>query len=265
MNPLQAMILGLVQGVAEFLPISSSGHLIVFRSILGLGEVPVLFDILLHVSTLAAVCLVFRKLIARLCVSLFRFVSGKADDAVRADMGIVVALLVGSAATAGIGYFINKIDLEGQPKIVAGLLIVTAAILCLNLFFKGKKPLSGIGWKEGLIVGIAQGIGVFPGISRSGITITASTIAGIDREGSGEFSFLLSIPAVLGAFVLKLHDATNLGAQVAPLEIAIAMIMSFVIGTISLVLLKRIIKKGALAWFALYLVPAGLAGIFFLA
>lgn len=265
MNPLQAMILGIVQGVAEFLPISSSGHLIVFRSILGLGEVPVLFDVLLHLSTLAAVCLVFRKTIARLFASLFAFAAGKADDAVRSDMGIVVALLVGSAATAAIGYFINKIDLDGRPRIVAGLLIVTAAILCLNIFLKGSKPIGRIGWKEGLIVGAAQGIGVFPGISRSGITITASAAAGIDREGSGEFSFLLSIPAIIGAFALKLGDATGLGVRVAPLEIAIAMGTSFAIGTISLLLLKRIVKKGALAWFALYLVPAGLAGIFFLA
>jgi undecaprenyl-diphosphatase len=264
MNPLQAMILGLVQGIAEFLPISSSGHLIVFRSILGLEEVPVLFDVLLHVSTLAAVCLVFRKLIARLVVSLFRFLARKADDAVRADMRIVLALLVGTAATALIGYFINKIDLESSPKIVSGLLIVTAAILVASLFFKGKKALTEIGWKEGLIVGIAQGIGVFPGISRSGITITASSLAGIKREDAGEFSFLLSIPAILGALALKLSDSAGLASKVAPVPLAIAMTVSFAVGVVSLVLLKRIIKKGALAWFALYLVPAGLAGIFFL-
>lgn len=264
MNPLQAAVLGLVQGVAEFLPISSSGHLIVFRSILGLGEVPVLFDVLLHLSTLAAVCIVFRKRIASLFLSLLRFAGRRSDDADRANMRTVLALLVGTAATALVGYFVNRVELEGSPRIVAGLFIATAAILCASLLFKGEKELGRISWREGLIVGVAQGIGVFPGISRSGITISASRLAGIRREDCGDFSFLLSIPAILGALVLKLKDAGDLGAAVAPLPLALAMGVSFAVGIVSLIVLQRIVRKGALAWFALYLLPAGLAGIFLL-
>jgi undecaprenyl-diphosphatase len=264
MNPIQALILGAVQGVAEFLPISSSGHLIVFKSILGLGEVPVLFDVLLHVSTLAAVCLVFRKRIAALCASLFRFCLRKADDSDKANMRAILALAVATACTVAIGWFVNMIDLEDKPRIVAGLFIVTAAILCASIPFKGTKSLGQIGWKEGAIVGLAQGIGVFPGISRSGITISASLMAGVKREDAGDFSFILSIPAILGAAILKAKDAPDLASSVDVLPLCIALSVAFAVGIVSLLALRRLLKRGALAWFAVYLVPAGLAGIFLL-
>ncbi len=262
MNLLQSVILGAVQGVAEFLPISSSGHLVVFQSILGLGDVPVLFDILLHVATLAAVCIVYRSGIAKLFLSLVRFIGRKAGPEDEGNLRTIFALLVATACTACLGYFVNKIELDDHPRIVAGLFIVTAAILLSTLWFKGKKSLGEIGWKEGLIVGIAQGIGVFPGISRSGITISASLASGLRREDAGEFSFLLSIPAILGALVLKLGDAGDLSSAVQPLPLAMGMTVSFIVGLGSLLILRRLIKKGALAWFGLYLLPAGLAGIF---
>jgi len=264
MSILQALFLGVLQGIAEFLPISSSGHLLLAKHAFGLAEVPVLFDVLLHLATLFAILLVFRDRIIALFISFFAFIRGKAEAKDRENLRVIAALLVTTGITAVLGYFVNKIDLESSPKIVSGLLIVTGIILISTLFFRGRRSFDTISWKDGLITGIGQGIGVFPGISRSGITIAFASAAGLERDKAGEYAFLVSIPAVLGAFILKLKDADNLMAQVDVLPLIIALVASFIVGIISLKLLMKLIKKGALAWFALYLIPVGILGMIFL-
>ena len=264
MTLVQACVLGLFQGVAEFLPISSSGHLLVFKDLMGLSGVPALFDVVLHLATLGSILVVFRRRVAGILVSITRFLMRKSGEADAENLAIVPPALVATVLTAIVGLLIDRVDLSGKPKVVAGLLIVTAAILVASSRFKGGSGYRGMGWKHGVIIGLAQGIGVFPGISRSGITISAGLASGLRREEAGEFAFLLAIPAILGALVLKFRDLGELQGTVSAAPLVAGSAVAFAAGVASLLLLKPIVRKGKLAWFAAYLVPAGLLGLFLL-
>jgi len=264
MTFVQACVLGLFQGVAEFLPISSSGHLLAFKDLMGLSDVPALFDVVLHLATLGSILVVFRKRVVGILVSITRYMARKSGEADAENLAIVPPALVATALTAVVGLLIDRIDLGGSPRIAAGLLLVTAAMLVVSSRFKGGSGYRGMGWKRGIAIGLAQGIGVFPGISRSGITICAGLASGLRREEAGEFAFLLAIPAILGALVLKLGDLGELSDTVAMAPLAAGVVVAFASGIASLLLLMPIVRKGKLAWFAAYLVPAGLLGLFLL-
>ncbi|MCE1195026.1 undecaprenyl-diphosphate phosphatase [bacterium] len=284
MTALKALILGLIQGIAEFLPISSSGHLELLKNILGLNEVPLLFDVLLHIATLFAVVVVLWKRIAAIFVALWHFLFGKKrsgavpatktqkkkDEERKDNLAYVLPIIVATAVTGVLGVVIQKVVMEKFPwlggvKVVAANLIVTAIILAgASLLKPGTRRSRDLGLGRAALVGLAQGIGVLPGISRSGITISSGIAVGLDRETAGEFSFLLSIPAILGAFVLTLGDAGNLLANVSYAQLAIAFVAAFLSGMASLKILLKIIKGGKLYWFAPYLAIVGLAGLFLL-
>jgi undecaprenyl-diphosphatase len=271
---LDATLLGLLQGIAEFLPISSSGHLVLAKRLFGLAEVPLLFDVILHVATLAAVVLFFRKRIARILVSLYRWVVRRADASDAGNLGLAVAVIVGTLFTGVIGVLLNKLVGEGNIKLISVCFIATAVLLVVSEQIVRRRAVTKtaaaterkgkLGLREGVFVGIAQGIGVLPGLSRSGVTISASLAVGVDREDAGEFSFLLSIPAILGAFILELKDADTLMTSVDPLALAVGCAVAFVSGFLALHFLLRLIKRGKLSWFAVYLVPLGIMGLMFL-
>jgi undecaprenyl-diphosphatase len=274
MTTLQAIIFGCLQGLAEFLPVSSSGHLVLLKSLFGLEDVPRLFDVLLHVATLLVVLAVFRRRIAELFAALGRFLLRRRqeDDAPR--LRLILAVIIATFCTGVLGVFLKDLGFESRPKIVSAFLLVTALILLVTRFLEKREnaaPAAGQpdaqaqvrlpGIKEGVITGIAQGIGVLPGISRSGITISVALLAGVSRREAGEFSFLLSIPAILGALVLSLKDSQSLAAAVAPPALIAGIISAVIIGYISLRLLLRMIQGGRLYLFALYLIPVGILGI----
>lgn len=262
MSYVQAAILGLVQGLAEFLPVSSSGHLVIFKDILGLGEVPFAFDITLHMATLVAVLLVFRARIGAMFAALWRWLRGKAakDDP---DLALIPPLLIATLVTAVMGFAIEKLVPAEGAKAASAELLVTAAVLAATGFLKeGTRGPTGIGPLRALGIGVAQGLGVFSGISRSGFTIAAGMAAGLRRDLAGEFSFLLSIPAILGAFLLTLKDAPEVAQAVEAGPLAFSALVAFASGLAALTLLLRVIRKGRIAWFAVYLVPVGLAGLF---
>lgn len=266
MTVLQAMLLGFFQGIAEFLPISSSGHLLVFKDILAAGDVPVLFDVLLHVATLGSVIVVFRKRVAGIIASTVRWAFRRSGPADAENLALIPPAALATAITAVVGLAIDRIDLTGYPVVVSGLFIVTAVILVAASRMKvGNAGYTELGWKHGIMVGLAQGIGVFPGISRSGITISAGLASGMKRAEAGEFSFLLSIPAILGALVLKLDDIGELSGAVSLAPMLAAAGTSFIVGIAALLTLMPLVRKGKLAWFSLYLIPAGIAGILFFA
>lgn len=266
MSIFQAIVLGLVQGLAEFLPVSSSGHLTLFQDILGLGTVPLLFDIVLHLATLLAVLLVFRRRIWAILVAIWHWATRKQVEADKDNLAIVLPLVGATAVTAVMGFAIQKfvVPLE-TVHVVAGELLLTAAILIASAFIKpGNKGYRQLGLKEALLVGLGQGLGVFNGISRSGLTISAGLLGGMKREEAGEFAFLLAIPAILGAFVLQLKDADKLAASVPLGPMLISALVAFASGLFALTVLLRIIRRGKLAWFAAWLIPVGLAGLFLL-
>lgn len=259
MNLLQAIFLGALQGLAEFLPVSSSGHLSLASHFMKLEEVPFLFDILLHLSTLCAVIIFYRVRIGELFVSLWRFLVRKNGDEDRGNLRLIVAILAGTVVTAGIGFAIKDVAAEFPPALISLCLAVTGVLLLVSGRYAPKKTTDVPTLVQALIVGAAQGIGVLPGISRSGSTISASLLSGVNRQSAGEFSFLLSIPAILGAFILELKDADTLSGAVTAAPLIAGMATSFAVGYLSLRVLTGLIKKGKLSWFALYLIPAGIA------
>ncbi|ORC31120.1 undecaprenyl-diphosphatase [Marispirochaeta aestuarii] len=258
----EAVFLGFLQGITEFLPVSSSGHLVIARQFLEIRDIPVLFDVLLHISTLLVVCLVFRKTLLRLVTSFVRLLGAKKVDA--DDRGSILAIIVATFVTAVLGLGIESLSPGENPVLVAVLFLVTGIILFLPRIFSwgGEDRTPGI--KTGLIVGAAQGLGVFPGISRSGITITASLGAGLSRERAGEFAFIISIPAILGALVLTLRDLESLSGRIDLLSLAGGMLASFLVGYVSLRLLLRLVRGGNLHYFSFYLVPLSLISLLIL-
>ncbi|MCX7023701.1 MAG: undecaprenyl-diphosphate phosphatase [Spirochaetes bacterium] len=264
MTILQAILLGAFQGAAEFLPVSSSGHLLIFKRLFGLSGVPMLFDVTLHLATLLSVVVVFRARIGGVLAAIARWVLRRNSPKDAENLAIVPPAIAATFATAIIGFGISRFMPGFGPKAVSACFIATAAILVATLFMKGEKGYEAIGLREGLLVGIAQGIGVLPGISRSGITIAGGLAAGMNRGNAGEFAFLLAIPAVLGALVLDLKDAGTLAGSVGPLELSVAAAVAFAVGVIVLSALLPLLRMGKLAWFAAYLVPAGILGLLFL-
>lgn len=264
MSILKAIILGIIQGIAEFLPVSSSGHLLVTRNLMDLGDVPVLFDILLHIATLIVVVFIFRARVITLFRSLFRWFARKSDDSDKSNLRMILLIIVATFFTGLIGVAIESTDFFQNPKMVSFFFIVTAVILWTSKYAKARKSYENLGAKEGLILGIAQGFGVIPGISRSGITISAGLLGGIDREKAGEISFIISIPAILGALILELKDSGRLFQEVSFSAISAGFITTVIVGYFSLKLLMKLISGGRLYLFSFYLLPLGLVGLFFL-
>ncbi len=143
------------------------------------------------------------------------------------------------------------------------LFLVTAALLIMTRWSTGRRPMGDIGWKDSVLLGVAQGFGVLPGISRSGITISAALYAHMDRKTAGEYSFLLSIPAILGALVLTARDLGSLNAQIGVANILAGCVAAGIVGFFALTVLLRIVQAGKMYLFAMYLVPLGLWGLFF--
>lgn len=276
MSMIQGIVLGVFQGIAEFLPISSSGHLAVLQHLFGLEDVPLLFDVFLHLATLLSVVLFFRKKIWELLCSFARiFIPAKNPDEVQIEnqkenKKYILAIILATIVTGIMGVISSKFVENVPVRFICAGFIVTAVFLVLSSVVEKKSgTISGdekksVTWIQSLIIGFAQGVGTLPGISRSGSTISGALFCGVPRSRAGEFSFIVSIPAILGAFILEAKDlgevASSIGFDVAIGGCAAA----FASGYLSLTWLMKLIKKGRLEWFACYLVPAGVLGMIFL-
>ena len=284
MTVIQGILLGILQGIAEFLPISSSGHLAVAQKLFGLNDVPLLFDIDLHLATLAAVILYFRRRIAELFIILWHWLLQKTPAKGGDDTDIltgneergrrtIIAVLVTTIITGAIGVFTSKLIPDMSLKFTAGGFIVTAALLILSALIEKRRQSQkssgtadepkAINIAQSAVIGIMQGLGTLPGISRSGSTIAGALFGGLDRAAAGEYSFIVSIPAILGAFVLELKDLDKVGTSIGAAPVIAGCAAAFAWGYISLTVLMKIIKKGHLEWFAAYLIPLGIAGLIF--
>ncbi len=286
MNTLHAFILGLVQGIGEFLPVSSSGHLKLTQTLFDLEEVPLLFDVTLHIATLLAVFIYFRKVLWRLICIFFRFVfrieepeSDCTDSKIqnlapsdKAGMSTIWMIILTTAITGCFGIFTKKLIDEDalSIKFTCAGFIVTALLLLFSAFIEKRRQhfleYVNIKWYQAIFIGIAQGIGTLPGISRSGSTIAGAQLCGVDRAKAGDYSFIVSIPAILGAFALTIKDYLEL--ETAPpmdiIPLAVSFVTAFVSGYFALALLMKLINKGKLEWFAAYLIPVGITGLLFL-
>ena len=268
----QAVALGALQGVTEFLPVSSSGHLVLLRDLLQVGEVPLLFDVLLHLSTLAATVVVFRVRLGRLVAAGIDLMRPPARRRHGPDERRMLGLLLlCTVVTGGIGMALGSLGLPREPRLVAAMLLVTAAVLlAARCVRRGAAAPSADGtrsaawrprWPWALLMGAVQGLAVIPGISRSGATIAAGVLAGADRKTAADFSFLASVPAILGAVAVSLPELSALETAVNASALAAGMAVSFATGWLALTVLLRIVRRGRLHLFALYLIPVGILAL----
>jgi undecaprenyl-diphosphatase len=246
MTLLQGFLLGLVQGLTEFLPVSSSGHLVIGQHLLGLTEAPVFFDVTVHSATALAVIVLTRERLRRLSFKELKL------------------LFLGSIPAGVVGVWLNQ-DVEklfNSLNMVGIALVVTAAILWLTKLVKNKKTKKSLGLKETIWVGLFQSVAIIPGISRSGSTISAGLFAGLTPKAAFEFSFLLSLPAILGAQVLQLIKLENIAfSEISVL--GVGFISAFVTGLLALKLLKQVVVKQQIHWFAIYCFIVGLSILIF--
>jgi undecaprenyl-diphosphatase len=270
MSYLQAILLGVVQGLTEFLPISSSGHLVIVQHLFGLREADLAFDVSVHLGTLIAVVAFFRKDIIAILAELMSFAralratstSGwRAALQAHPHARLALLIVIGSVPTAALGLVLKQFAdrLFASPFIAGGMLLLTGALLISTrrpqqrahqhpANFRGLEQIRTL---DAMVVGVTQGLAVMPGLSRSGSTITAAIHLGINPETAARFSFLLSIPAVAGAALLVLREALTQGTF-EPGTCLIGALAALIVGYASLALLVYIINRGRLFAFAPY-------------
>lgn len=281
MTVIQSLLLGILQGIAEFLPISSSGHLKIVQNLFGLEEVPLLFDVMLHLATLLAVVIFFRKKIWDLLKVFGRWITKTpAPEFVNEEdllcgteergRNTIIAIIISTIVTGIMGVVASKFIPDLPIKFVCVGFIVTSVFLVASSIITKKRNASetvaeykGITKLQALFIGFMQGVGTLPGISRSGSTIAGAQFCGVTRAAAGEYSFIVSIPAILGAFILEAKDLGEVGSTIGILPVVVGCLASFVAGYFSLAVLMKIIKKGKLEWFACYLIPVAILGLIF--
>jgi undecaprenyl-diphosphatase len=254
MDLLTSVILGLVQGLTEFLPISSSGHLVLFQHLLGFQGPALAYDVMLHLGTTLAVVIYFRHDIANIFIS--AFTKSSSGDGRR----WIIMIILASIPTALIGLLFKDqfevmFDSPGSLAMqfwVTGLLLIITDRVRVNNNTQGN-----IKTHQAFFVGVAQGIAIIPAVSRSGLTIAAGVISGMSRETAARFSFLISIPAILGATLLEGKDIAGT-AQIDWLPSLIGTAVAFISGYLSIGLLLRLVVKRGLWMFAVYLFVIGL-------
>ena len=260
---LDALILGILQGLTEFLPVSSSGHLTIGQYFLGYKtKDSILFDIILHVGTLAAVLWVFRESLFGYIRSLRSVLSPQKEAApslwvrCQEDQGMreIFWILLATIPTGLIGVFGKKYFEAGfsSPTLVSWMFVVTGGLLLMTRYLKeGTRSCADVGWMPALILGIAQGLAITPGISRSGTTIAFALVVGMRRDEAARFSFLLAIPAIAGAAILELRKLD--GGWESLLPMLLGGVAAGVTGFFALVWLLRLVRGGKLYAFTPYL------------
>ena len=268
MTYLMSAVLGFLQGVAEFLPISSSGHLSLFQHFFGMEEPDSMFNILLHFATLIAVCVYYFQDVVEMIVEFFRGVAalfsrtpsqGNPPEGRR----LVLLVIVGTLPLFAVLPVESKIEmLGGSPVFVSCALLVTGCVLFLSdRYGGGRKTAKNATIKDALLVGLAQGVATIPGLSRSGCTISAGMAMGFQRKFAVRYSFLLSLPAVFGATLLKviktIKAAEPLAEGILP-KYLLGMAVAGVVGYFSIRLVDLLASKGKVGAFAWYCWGAGL-------
>lgn len=285
MSLIQAIFLGIVQGITEFLPVSSSGHLAIFQNIFGMEtDGGMLFDIMLHVGTLAAVFVVYWKDISKMIREAIRmgmdivtnakifYRNKRFDEALRYRRVVhnnyrkfVVLVLVSTVPTGIIGYAGKTlVTFASETLIVPGVcLLLTGLLLLVADFCKdGKKIPKDISYIHGFFVGIAQGLATLPGLSRSGTTIAACLLSGFDRRFAVKYSFIMSIPAILGAAVLEIKDAFAEPVSAGLVgNCVVGALVSAVVGYICIKTMLVVVRKKNFKGFSIYCFIVGLIAI----
>lgn len=270
MSHTQAVILGIVQGLTEFLPVSSSGHLVLFQNLLGMKEPMIAFDIAVHWGTLTAVFIYFYREIYRLItdpfIVVFKFFTAapKAELFLRYPYAKVGLFILTATVPTGIIGIVFKDPLQAafaSLKLVAIAWFCTGILLVLSKNFQtGQKKLPEIGFLRAAGIGVAQGIAIIPGVSRSGSTIFTGMILGLEKKEAARFSFLMGIPAILGAGILESKDClAELQTQWS--VFAAGFMTSAVVGIFAIALLLKLTQKGKFHLFGYYCIAISLIAL----
>ena len=262
MTFLSSFLLGLVQGIAEFLPISSSGHLAIAQNLLGMsdaGTVPEFFDVLLHLGTLVAVFVAYWADIKDMVLEFFRgagdLIHHSTPNPVPPARRLILLIILGTLPLFVVLPVKDAVQsLSNSMVFIGAALIVTGVLLFVSdRVKKGRKNERTATWLDVLIVGLGQAIATMPGISRSGMTITTGCFVGFERKFAVRFSFLLSIPAVIGANILSLADAAKAGINWAEVPVyLVGVVTAAVVGYLCIRLLRFIAERGKFGAFAYY-------------
>ncbi len=255
MSILDAVILGLVQGLTEFLPVSSSGHLVMAQQILGVHEPGVFLEVVLHVGTLLSVIIVYRAKLWELVVGLF---TGRGRD-----LRYIALLALATLPAAVVGVLLES-SIESAfdaPAFAGAMLLVTGVVLWTTRFVEKDRPggTTEPGWLLALLIGCAQAFAILPGISRSGSTITAGLWGGMLGAAAAEFSFLMSIPAIAGAAVLQVGDVRADIGVIGAVPLAVGFLTSLIAGVVAIKFLVWMLRRQEFHRFAYYLWAVGLA------
>ena len=262
-------ILGLVQGLTEFLPVSSSGHLAIFKNLLGnsFTELGLTYDILLHLATLIAVFCVYYKDIWELITGFFSLirdiVKGQLDLNKNTNQKFVILVIIGSIPAALIGILLGD-AIEALPFMFVGfaLLITAAEMFFISRMKPGTITLENAKLKDSILPGLFQGFAVLPGVSRSGSTVTGAFLSGFERNFAVKFSFILSIPVILGSALFDIIDIIKGAADAPPIgPTAVGMIIAAVSGYLSIKFMIKLFSGNKFRYFAYYCAAVGLAVI----
>jgi undecaprenyl-diphosphatase len=261
---IESIALGIVQGLTEFLPISSSGHLVIVERLFGIKSSHLVFEVLVHLGTLLAVVVYFRKRLFIILRSVCPCPAGGPDVTTR-NRKYFWFLILGTIPAALVGFFLEDYIEQAfaSPRWTSGMLLVTAAVLLATRLSKRQDRKLNSG--RTLFIGIAQALAIMPGISRSGSTISAGMYVGLEKSEAAEFSFLLSIPAILGATVLKMPDYLKTAGDPHIMVNYIAgAVTAAAVGYLSIACLMAVIRKGKFFWFGIYCAAVGILGILIL-
>ncbi|MDO4344402.1 MAG: undecaprenyl-diphosphate phosphatase [Eubacteriales bacterium] len=285
MSVLYSIFLGIVQGITEFLPVSSSGHLAILKNLLGIQmDNGLLFDVLLHLGTVIAIICVFRKDIWRMIRETVHMIADivyniktrihnqKEQDAKRYRKVVhnnyrkfVVLILVSTVPTAVIGYTARElVSIAEQTLIVPGICLILTAIFLIvaDVTEPGKKIPRDVSYTSGFMIGVAQGLSTLPGLSRSGMTIASCLMCGFERRFAVKYSFIMSIPAILGAAVLEIHE--SIGTNLAFTQVLIYLLGAAAAGIAGYICIKKmlvIVRKKKFKGFAVYCLVLGIISI----
>ncbi len=258
MDIVKAVVIGAVQAVTEFLPVSSSGHLVIAKTFLGLKEVGITMEVVTHFATALAVIVFLRKRIAGILVAVVTKIrpGTSLSEAAAKDFRLFLYVILGSVPAAVVGLLIrDRVEALFEDIATTALMLTVTGVF---VFLTGKfgRPFRSLGAGRALVVGVAQAFAIIPGISRSGLTVGAGLASGVERREAFEFSLLLSLPAILGASALELAGG-RLGGN--PVVIMAAAIPAFVGGYFAIKLLFRTVIHHKFHAFAYYLIPLGIA------
>ena len=258
----EALILGVIQGLTEYLPVSSSGHLAIGANLFGLsGEENLTFTVAVHVATVLSTIVILWKEIVWLFTDLFKF---KWNEGTK----YIVNILISMIPVAIVGFFFkDKVEaVFGSGLLVVGICLMITALLLAFSYWAKPRQREHISPFHAFVIGIAQAIAVLPGLSRSGSTIATGLLLGNKKEKLAQFSFLMVIPPILGEALLDVKDMAEVGvseamAGISPLALLVGFLAAFVCGCLACKWMVNIVKKGKLIWFALYCAVVGLATI----